>query len=64
MFDRAVALDPWPIWRPDLFRASLGGYGFRDPVTQGSLRFALGFIPSPLRSWNPVNKTTLRCGAK
>jgi len=29
--------------------APVGGCGFRDPVTQGSLRFALGFIPSPLR---------------
>jgi len=29
--------------------APVGGCGFRDPVTQASLRFTLGFIPSPLR---------------
>jgi len=52
--------------------APVGGYGFRVEVTQGSLRFALGFTLSPLRgwislalhSWNPVNKTTLRCSVK
>jgi len=32
--------------------APVGGCGFRDPLPQGSLRFALGFIPSPLRGWN------------
>jgi len=40
--------------------APVGGCGFRAPLPQGSLRFALGFIPSPLRGWNPVDKTTLR----
>jgi len=60
--------------------APVGGCGLRDPASQGSLRFALGFIPSPLRGyislvlrgcislalggWSPVNKTTLRCTVK
>ena len=29
--------------------APVGGCGLRDPFSQGSLRFALGFIPPPLR---------------
>ena len=41
--------------------APVGGCGVHVPLSQGSLRFALGFIPSPLRGWNPMNKTTLRC---
>jgi len=41
--------------------APVGGFRFHDPATQGSLRFALGYIPSPLGGWNPANKTTLRC---
>ncbi len=31
--------------------APVGGYGRDGPATQGSLRFALGFIPSPLRGY-------------
>jgi len=30
------------------------------PLPQGSLRFALGYIPSPLRGWKPVIKITFR----
>ncbi len=41
--------------------APVGGCGLRAPLPQGLLRFALGFIPSPLRGWNQVEKATLRC---
>ncbi len=51
-------------FRAKSFRRPRWGLASPRGLAQGSLRFALGFIPPPLRGWNLASQITLRGSAR